>query len=450
MVSLSGKTPVEGVPRVLTKTAKPRSLVVLHSPDNKLRGRIIPIDSGVCIGRSSDDDVDLAIDDRLLSRRHATISPIGSSAVCELVDHESRNGSFVEGMRIQRSHLTTGNVIRLGVTLFELSSAANDAEETLDDDFEEREAFLGRSRNFRSALTMISKSAVGEGAVTIVGESGTGKKRAAKRVHLASGRRGRFIVVHCGTMRERLSEAQLFGGVDPSSEATGAEGFVPMAVGGTLLFDEVDLLSHSLQEKLLEMLNSGKYRAAGKDEECEADLRVVASSGASLSAAVNAGAFSKLLHEKLSDWIVEMPALRDRRSDIPLLARHFLKVEAPERNFDWSTTCLEKLLLYDWPGNIRQMQNVMRRLTLVDDDISTLRSAHLPKEIRRRVRHPTEESLRASAITVHAVPSRDELARLLTEHDGDVALVADHYAKDRRHVYRWLLRHDLNVADFRK
>jgi transcriptional regulator of acetoin/glycerol metabolism len=85
----------------------------------------------------------------------------------------------------------------------------------------------------------------------------------------------------------------------------------------------------------------------------------------------------------------------------------------------------------------------------VDDDVTTLRSAHLPREIRKRSPMATDEALKASAITVHSVPSRQELADLLTKHKGNVAAVAEHYAKDRRHVYRWLLRHDLSAADFR-
>jgi hypothetical protein len=179
-------------------------------------------------------------------------------------------------------------------------------------------------------------------------------------------------------------------------------------------------------------------------------VRVVACSAANLEAAVQAGAFSRALFERLAACALEMPSLRDRRRDIPLLAQHFLKVEAPARRFDWSATCLEKLLLYDWPGNVRELHNVMRRLTLVDDDVTVLRSAHLPKEIRKRLRTASEDSLRYSAITVHAVPSRAELARLLEEYEGNVARVAEHYAKDRRHVYRWLTRHDLSAADFRK
>jgi transcriptional regulator with PAS, ATPase and Fis domain len=108
------------------------------------------------------------------------------------------------------------------------------------------------------------------------------------------------------------------------------------------------------------------------------------------------------------------------------------------------------LLLYDWPLNVRELRSVARRLTMVEGDITMLRSAHLPKEIRRRVHMPTEDALRASAIQVHVAPSRHELQQMLEEYGGDVQKVAEHYAKDRRHVYRWLTRHDLSASDYRK
>jgi two-component system response regulator GlrR len=336
----------------------------------------------------------------------------------------------------------------LGVTLFELSTDDDDADETLDDDFDEREPLLGKAGSFRDVLCRLSRAASSREPVTIIGESGTGKKRVARRLHMASGRGGRFVVAHCGGS-VRLTDAQLFGGAE-ALDSTNAEGFLAMAEGGTLVLDEADLLEPPLQEKILSLIDTGEYAQAGSQHRRTTDVRVVACSAANLEAAVQAGAFSRVLYERLSMHTLELPALRDRRRDIPLLAQYFLKLEAPARRFDWSATCLEKLLLYDWPGNIRELHNVMRRLTLVDDDVTMLRSAHLPKEIRKRLRTASEDSLRYSAITIHAVPSRSELARLLEQYEGNVARVAEHYAKDRRHVYRWLTRHDLSAADFRK
>jgi DNA-binding NtrC family response regulator len=439
----------DDLPAGAGRSARARCLSVLHTPDPALRGRIIPLAEGLSIGRSADAGVDLAINDRLLSRRHASVLLVGATKSCELVDHDSRNGSFVNGSRVARTHIPDGSVIRLGVTLFELTSDLEDNEDTLDDVLDDKEPLLGRSATFRAVLDTVASAAKSAAPVTVVGETGTGKKAIAKRIHAASARAGRFVAVNCGNTPHKLTESQLFGGIDDDMESTSADGFLPMAAAGTLLLSEVDLLAPELQDKLLDYLETGLFVEAGSERKIAVDVRVIAATGANLEAAVEAGAFSRALAEKLAGFTIEMPSLRTRRSDIPLLAQHFLRVEAPARRFDWSATCLEKLLLYDWPNNVRELHHVMRRLTLVDDDVTTLRSAHLPREIRKRSPMATDEALKASAITVHSVPSRQELADLLTKHKGNVAAVAEHYAKDRRHVYRWLLRHDLSAADFR-
>ncbi len=437
---------VEEAPTV----AKGHNLAVLHTPDQDLKGEVIPIGAGITIGRNAASGVDVEINDRLLSRRHATIRPVGTSAICELVDLESSNGSFVEGARVKRSHMAAGTIIRLGVTLFEMTSDSQVelAAEAVDDT---KDPFIGRSGTFRAALDQVAAAAQGNDPVVFVGETGTGKKRAAKRLHELTGREGAFVVVHCGSPHSRLTEAKLFGGLEPKDAGdTASDGLIPMAEGGSLLLHEIDLLEPWLQQVVLDLLETGEYTQPGTEETRKIDVQFIASSGANLEAAVDAGAFSQELHEKLASRSIELPALRARRSDIPRLARHFLEVEAPNRTFDWSATCLEKLLLYDWPMNVRELQTVMRRLTLLEDEITTLRSAHLPKEIRKRARQQTEDALRASAITVHSVPSREELARLLDKFGGNVARLAEYYAKDRRHIYRWLSRHDLSVDAFRK
>lgn len=435
---------------VASKTStKMRSLTVLHSPDPTLRGRVISIGKGMSIGRSADAGVDLAVNDKLLSRRHASVTPLGAAGACELVDHDSRNGSFVDGLRITKIPLTEGNIIRLGVTLFELTSGEDDVDSTLDDDLDEGEPLVGKSARFRALMNLVAEAARSSQPATLIGEAGTGKKRIAKRVHTASGRPGRFVVVHCGNRASTLTHTSMFGGMDDDLESTSSDGFIPMAAKGTLLLHEVDLLSPALQDAVLELIDTGRYHEPGTGSEVAVDVRIIGTSGTNLQAAVDAGAFSRSLYEKLSALEIELPSLRSRKSDIPLLAQHFLKLEAPTRRLDWSATCLEKLLLHDWPNNVRELHNVMRRLTLVDEGVTTLRSAHLPREFRKRLRTATDEALKASAITIHAVPSREELATLLTAFKGDVAQIAEHYAKDRRLVYRWLSRHDLSASDFR-
>jgi DNA-binding NtrC family response regulator len=426
---------------------KGRSLTVLYSADPRMRDRIIPIGDKLVVGRQAVEGVGLAVDDRLLSRTHASISPSGKSGLYELVDHQSRNGSFVEGARVQRAQIADGAIIRLGVTVFELTR--DDPENApAEANLGEREAFLGRSIAFRDARALLDAAASDDSPVVIVGEAGVGKSLAAAYVHRQSGRRGPFTVVSCGSGGTRLTERDLLGGV--AADGRTIEGYCKAAEGGTLVLDEVDLLAPGLQRTLLGVLTEKKHTPVGGGEEQPFTARIIASTGANLEAAVQAGVFERALHAQLAGHLVEIPSLRTRRSDVPLLARHFLRIEEPQKSFEWSATFLEKLLLYDWPLNVRELRTVMRRLTMVEDGSTTLRSAHLPKEIRKRVTMPSEDALRASAITVHVAPSREELHRMLQRFDGDVERLAEHYAKDRRHIYRWLTRHDLSVSDYRK
>jgi DNA-binding NtrC family response regulator len=426
-----------------------RSLTVVHSSDPRLMGRVYPIGDGLCIGRQAHEAVDIAIDDRLLSRKHATIAPVGTSSVHEIVDHESRNGSFVDGVRVQKSHLSEGTILRLGVTLLELTRDTETIEPAPQSGLgKSRDVFLGRSAAFRELLQRLTDAAGHDAPVVIVGEPGSGKTAAASYLHEAQQDDASLVTVSCGS-GPKLRLVDILGGV-PEGESEPIPGFLASAAGGSLVLDEVDLLDPPLQETLLELLRNKCFKPLGSDEEHAIQARIVATTCANLDAAVEAGVFMRELREALAGCCIDVPPLRSRRSDIPGMATHFLRLEEPGRRFDWSATFLEKLLLYDWPMNVRELRTVMRRLTMVEEDVSTLRSAHLPKDIRRRVRMPTEDQLRASAIQVHVVPSRNELHEMLERHAGDVQMVADHYAKDRRHVYKWLTRHDLSVKDYRK
>ena len=435
--------PEDGEPR-------PAFLDVLHTGDSRIRGRSLPIGDGVCIGRLEGDGVNLAIDDRLLSRRHATIAPLSGTSLYEVVDHDSRNGSYLDGERVHRSRAAEGAIIRLGVSLFALTTDAREEQPTKPAGYgSARDAFIGSSPTFRRLCAELELAAESSTAVLLVGEPGSGKSVSASELHRLRGGPGSLVMVACGS-RAPLRLVDLLGGVDPEHpDDTPLEGFLTMAKGGSLLFDEIDLLAADLQEPLLEILQTRRYRPLGSDEEQVLDALVIGSTTANIGVAVEAGVFSAAL-AALFGASIEIPSLQQRRIDIPLLGQHFLHLEEPRRRLDWSVTFLEKLLLYDWPQNVRELRTVMRRATLVEEGVSTLRSAHLPKDIRRRVRMPTEDALRASSITIQAVPSRGELEELLQRHAGDVQRIADFYAKDRRHVYRWLSRHDLSVGDYRK
>jgi len=413
----------------------------MASADAALRRRVVAIGDGLTVGRVGDEGVNFPIDDKLLSRRHATIARLGRGPVQRLTDHESRNGSFVDGARVNKANLHVGAVLRLGVSVFVVDR--DDRERLPEVGVGSRDSLLGQSIGFSDLQARLDALAKKDGPVVITGESGTGKSLAAGHIHRESQRSGQLAVVGCRGAGVPLTSRDLVG------EHDGPAGYFASALDGTLVLEEVDLLAPELQEQLAATLESGTFQPLGSDARLPFNSRVVASTSASLETALKAGAFSQRLYELLGDERIEMTPLRERRVDIPLLAKHFLELEEPDRTFDWSPTFLEKLLVYDWPSNSRELRSVMRRLTMVEEDVTTLRSAHLPRELRTRVHMPSEDALRASAITVHVAPSREELKGMLERFEGDVQRVADHFAKDRRHVYRWLTRHDLSANDFR-
>ena len=434
-----------------------RWLVTLHSPDASLRDRSLPLGEALRVGRVSADNIDLTIRDRLISARHATVER-GDDGRYHLIDHNSRNGTFVDGERVTEARLRDGQLLRMGITIFELAEKAV----SWDDDAEAgpMHTLVGASAAFRRIVEQIRQLAKTDSTVTLVGESGTGKKRLAKYLHDLTGQAGALVVMECGAPGRPLQAIDLLGSGSPTAAAddladdltddgseTELTGYFARAQQGTLVVDHIDELAPKLQQLVLRLLREGTFTPLGADQPRMLNARVVVTSNTDIETAVEVGSLNADLAAALGDERVEVTSLRTRRSDILRLSRYFLRRTAPERRLDWSPGCLERLLLYDWPVNVRELRVVMTRMATLEQGVQTLRSAHLPREIRRQLRQRTDDALRNTIVTVHSVPSRAELSALLTQHAGDIGALAEHYAKDRRHVRRWLLRHDLPIED---
>ncbi|MEM1033887.1 MAG: sigma 54-interacting transcriptional regulator [Myxococcota bacterium] len=419
---------------------RPWALVVVTSGDRAWRRRIVPLGDGFTVGRSPDAGAEIVIEDKLLSRRHATLE---MGPPLRLTDHGSRNGSFVDGVRVEAATLHPGSVVRLGVSV---AVVDRDERSHLPEvPVGKRDRMVGQSRAFSALVAHLRAIAEAPSPVVVVGEAGSGKSLVATELHRRSGRPGPLAVVGCRAAGAPLTLRDLIG------EAGGPGGYFAGTADGTLVFEEVDLLAPDLQERLADALETRSFRAGGADTTTPFSARVIVTTSANLETARKAGALSSRLYAQLGATQISIPPLRERRVDIPVLARHFLALEEPKRTLDWSPTFLEKLLVHGWPGNERALRALMRRLTMVEDEVTTLRSAHLPSELQAPDPGGSEDALRASAISVHHVaPSRDELRAVLSRCAGEVQRVADHFGKDRRHVYRWLLRHDLSAADFRE
>ncbi len=246
---------------------------------------------------------------------------------------------------------------------------------------------IGRSRGIRDVFTMIDKAAPSKSTVLITGESGTGKELVARAIHVSSPRKeGPFISVNCMALNPGVLESELFG--HERGSFTGAvamrRGRFEQANGGTLFLDEIAELTPDLQVKLLRVLQDKKFERVGGDEQIEVDIRVVAATNKSLLQLVESGQFRDDLFYRLNVVEIHLPPLRERREDIPLLVAHFANAFAQENEITpktFNTGALNYLVAYEWPGNIRQLQNVVERCTvLVQAEIIDVEN--LPPEIR--------------------------------------------------------------------
>mgnify|MGYP001210808045 CR=1 FL=1 len=246
---------------------------------------------------------------------------------------------------------------------------------------------VGEHGSMQDVARLVAKVAPSGASVLIVGESGTGKELVARAIHYASPRSGReMLALNCAALPETLLESELFG--HEKGAFTGAEarkiGLFEQAHGSTLFLDEVGDLSPLTQAKLLRALQEGEIRRLGGEAVVSVDVRIVAATNRDLARLIAEGRFREDLFYRLNVVTIALPALRERRTDVPLLVRHFLGRRAAEagRAPRLADDALAALVRYDWPGNVRQLESVVERAALLaEGDEITL--GDLPQEIRR-------------------------------------------------------------------
>ncbi|MBE0596350.1 MAG: sigma-54-dependent Fis family transcriptional regulator [Desulfuromonadales bacterium] len=233
------------------------------------------------------------------------------------------------------------------------------------------EGIVGRSPRMATVLEMLKKVAATSAKVMIRGESGTGKELVARAIHYNSSRRSRpFTALNCATIPENLFESELFG--HEAGAFTGAtsrqEGLFEVANGGTLFLDEVGDLPMSMQSKLLRVLQDREIRRVGGKETIRIDVRLLSATNKDLEREMENGAFREDLYYRLNVVFIELPALRERAEDIPILAGHFLEkynAEFGRRVREIRPEAMQALLAYRWPGNVRQLESVIERAVLL-------------------------------------------------------------------------------------
>lgn len=230
---------------------------------------------------------------------------------------------------------------------------------------------IGKSKNMQKIYRLLEKISSSESSVLIQGENGTGKELVAKAVHFYSPRKDhQFVPVNCSAFNDNLLDSELFGHVKGSF--TGAvkdkAGLFEVANGGTLFLDEIGDTSLSMQVKLLRVLQEGTYLPVGAHTPRKTDVRILAATNKDLKAMMVSGEFREDLYYRINVINVDLPSLKDRAEDIPILMDHFLKKRCDEGGFamkQFSKKCMEKFLDYHWPGNVRELENEIERLVVL-------------------------------------------------------------------------------------
>lgn len=255
----------------------------------------------------------------------------------------------------------------------ELQTENKTLKERLKKDFE-ISSIIGKSKSMRDLFEVIALSAPSDATILILGESGTGKELIANAVHQNSYRGDKpFVKINCAALPENLLESELFG--HEKGAFTGAvskrQGRFELADGGTLFLDEIGDMTLSTQAKILRVLQEGEFERVGGDTTLKVDARIIAATNKDLELEVDEGNFRKDLFFRLSVVPITLPPLRKRKLDIPLLAEHFLKRYAEKNNRlirGFTPEAIDKLMRYDWPGNIRELENVIERTVIMSKE----------------------------------------------------------------------------------
>jgi transcriptional regulator with GAF, ATPase, and Fis domain len=310
----------------------------------------------------SSDHNDLIIKDSTISKRHCEIAVDQSGY--QIRDLDSTNGTFVQGVRIASAHLAPGSEIQLGKTRIVFCPL----QDSNDIPLSSKEAFgkmIGRSVPMRRIFYLAETYSPTDVTVMITGETGTGKEVLAEEIHNHSPRKDKpFIVIDCAAISKELIESELFGHV--KGAFTGAnsdrQGAFELADGGTVFLDEIGDLSPELQPKLLRVLEKREIRRVGSNKVQKINVRIVSATNRNLANEVNEGHFREDLYYRLSVVHLELPPLRRRREDIPLLVKCFLKDlkgdDAINQLADFDRS-MEILKRHEWPGNVRELRNLI-------------------------------------------------------------------------------------------
>ena len=319
---------------------------------------------------------------------------------------------------------------------------------------------VGESQAMRSVFSRIGQVAGTDSTVLLTGESGTGKELVARAIHFSGPRRdARFVAVDCGAIPPGLIASELFGHVEGAfTGATGPQmGLVQTADGGTLFLDEISNLPFELQATLLRVIEDRQVRAVGAPEAVGVDVRFVAATNRGLGTLVKEGTFREDLFYRLNVFPIRLPPLRERREDIPLIARHFLAMFSSrmhKRIDDFTPEAINVLMQYDWPGNVRELSNVVERLVILCREgrvgqahlreSMTISSAHTPVPQTAAELNELKKKARDQAV---ADIEKAFLLEALRRNGYNVSRAAEQTGMQRSNFQALLKKHGLRIRD---
>ncbi|MDH4056195.1 MAG: sigma 54-interacting transcriptional regulator [Gammaproteobacteria bacterium] len=309
-------------------------------------------------------------------------------------------------------------------------------------------AIITRNQAMKEVIQQAKMVAATDARVLITGESGTGKELLAQAIHKASDRRNKpFVAINCSAMAENLLESELFG--HEKGAFTGAtrshEGLFQAAEGGTLMLDEIGDMPMRLQVKLLRVLQESQVRPVGSTEALDIDVRVISATHRDLQELMGQGRFREDLYYRLNVVNIRLPALDDRREDIPMLVAHFLQQisrESDQERKVYAPEAVEMLVTAEWPGNVRQLYNIVRQ------NVALSRSPVISGEMVQQSLGEHASKL-ASFTDARDEFTRNYLSQILQITMGNVSQAARLAKRNRTDFYKLLARHELNPDTFK-
>jgi len=310
---------------------------------------------------------------------------------------------------------------------------------------------IGNSVGIQHVLRLISRLKDTRTPVLISGESGTGKELVARALHYRGSLASRpFVAVDCGSLVPTLIESELFG--YEKGAFTGAlrskQGLLQSADTGTIFLDEIGELPLEMQAKMLRFLQEKEVRPVGSNQKVKVDVRIMAATNRDLEIEYKKGTFRKDLYFRLNVVTIHLPPLRERRSDIPILANWFLERLAPGRNASVSSAAMKALLAYDWPGNVRELENCLERAVALGDQ-QLIDLGDLPPSIARA---EAPEKATRFEMSASGDPTTDledieraTIQRVFVQVNGDKALAGKMLGISRATLYRKLKRYNIGL-----